>query len=210
MCFIKFDDDKEVEKIIKRLAAFAEDEDYKRLKGQYEVDPHHNWGDNLNVLIMSDRCPGRAKGLYEYLKQKTNLSSVKLCKTLNEAKKYILNVSIDILMFVGLQEDESNYEIKKILKEKNVNTYTVKYAFLDDTIKNYCIRYKIQHAFSSIKPAAEFIAYLKESYSTHNFLLSEKIDCETPIDERDSMEPKIHNTFLGTIKSRVKSIFSYG
>ena len=161
MSSIEFGDGKKVQEDTRWLNALVEKQYYKKLKEQCETDSHHNWGDNLNVLIMSDRCPGRAKGLHEYLTNKTNLSSVKLCEALSEAKEYSSSVSIDILIFVGYQKDESNYEIKKLLEEKNPNTHTVKYAFLDHAIQIYCMAYKIHHAFSSEKPAADFVSYLE-------------------------------------------------
>ena len=173
MCIssIEFDDDKKIVSVRTWVENYVEHEDYRKLKKQCEADSHHNWGDNLNALIMSDRCPGRAKGLYEYLNKKTNLSSVKLCKTLDEAKNHISRVPINILVFVGYQENESNYEIKKLLKEKNPAIFTVKYAFLDSFIEYYCINNKIKYAFSSERPVADFIDYLKESYTIHNLIM---------------------------------------
>jgi len=161
---IKFDDATIFQEQMSWLNAYAQKSDYKSIKEQCESDLKHSWGHDLNVLIISDRCPGRAIGLYEYLMEKTNLSSISQCRNFAEAKVCITHKPIDILIFVGFQKNNENYEIKKILEEKKPDIYTVMYASLDDCIKGHCVENKIQYAFSSRKPVAEFIDYLDNSY----------------------------------------------
>jgi len=189
------------------LASYMEKLDRDFLAEKLKTDSHHDWGDNLGVLIMCDRCPERANGLSEYLKEKTNLVNVSILKTLGEAKKYIMVYPVDILIFVGYQADEANYEIQKIIKEQNPNTYIVMYAFLDAYIKSHCVANGIQHVFSSEKPTADFISYLKETCSRHNFLILKDTYYKTSINERGCTKPETHVTFISGILNRVKSIF---
>ena len=39
---------------------------YTRTMREVKQDPHICWGENLHVLIISDRCGGRVIGIYEY------------------------------------------------------------------------------------------------------------------------------------------------
>lgn len=187
---IQFDDAKTNEQTMRALEVYSENYRYGKIQKQCESDPNHPWGDGLNVLIMSDRCPGRAKGLYEYLAEKTKLSSVELCDCLADAKTCVQSMSVDILIFVGYQENDASYEIKGILEEKNPSVQTIKYAFLDDCIKRYCLKNGIQYAFSSSAPVREFIGYLDNSHSAHKIRLTRKAYCESPKKSDSKLEPE--------------------
>ena len=76
MNLIEFNDGIEIEEKTRWLEDYAEKKDYESLNKQSEADPHHDWGDNMNVLFVSDRTPGRTYGLMEYLKAKTNIANV--------------------------------------------------------------------------------------------------------------------------------------
>lgn len=193
---LEFEDDKELAETEQLLERYIEGYQYHWFTKQSQENPKHNWGDNLNILMMSDRCPGRARGLCDYLRSNTKLSSVKLCHTLEDAKDYIQKVSIDILMFVGYQENKSNYDIKRILKGRNNRVYSVMYAFLDSIIERYCNKYKIKYAFSYTKPVAELIDYMDISYSLHEFFLAEGIDDEMPVDEQMQSSNNSKTSFL--------------
>jgi hypothetical protein len=164
---ITFDDGEKIDKETGWLETLVELYDYEQLDKQCKSDEHYNWGEGLNVLIMSDRCPGRTKGLSKYINEKTNIANVVCIGKMDDAATLAQYIHFDILIFIGYQKDRTNYEIKKFLTEINPSLYTIMYASLDDCIKRECIRNQIQYAFSSRKPARDFIGYIKESYKTH-------------------------------------------
>ena len=175
---IKFDDGERIRKWLEATDDFVEQKDYERIVEQFKADPDIEWGGGLNALVISDRCPGRANGLTEYLFDKTDLSNVMLLKTLNDAQAYVTEVIPDILIFVGYQEDAQNYKVQDIVLKLNPRALIVMYALLDGHIRQHCIDNDIQYAFSSTKPVADFIAYIQKSLSTH----AERIKKE-PVDE---------------------------
>ena len=147
------------------LDELSEKRYYNNVAEQIKNDPHIKWGDGLSVLIISDRCPGRARGLREYLFEKTDLTNVMFMTTFDDAKEYISSIVPDILIFVGYQENDINYKVQDIVLEKNPDVFIMIYALLDECIKLVCADKKINHAFSSSKPVTECVAYIKGSYS---------------------------------------------
>jgi len=54
-------------KLLESMDDPLERDRYKNIQKEIETDPHIEWGKDINVLIISDRCGGRAFGLYSYL-----------------------------------------------------------------------------------------------------------------------------------------------
>lgn len=156
---IEFRDGDELEKDFASIAYLVEKKEYEYFLEQCSEDPVVHWGAHKSVLIMSDRCPGRAQGLKAYLEQKTQLSKVIHLSSLSEVREYIADHDIDILIFAGYQKDEDNYDVSDLLRERNAPA--IMYGILDEYIESVCSSHFIRHAFSSLRPAGEFIGYLE-------------------------------------------------
>jgi len=171
---IKFDDGEKSLEILERLYDLSEKEDYVAITEQIKKDSHFDWGKGLNALIISDRCPGRANGLTDYLFEKTDLSNIMLLRTFVDAQEYINGVIPDILIFVGYQEDKQNYRVQDIVLKQNPNAFIMMYAFLDNHIKTHCAENGILYAFSSTKPVADCVSCIKELYTAHTEQLNHR------------------------------------
>lgn len=134
---------------------------------QLNNDPKVDWGTGLHALIISDRCPRRSGNLYMYLIEKTDLSSITLLHTLQEAQDYMNELIPDFLIFVGMPNNKSNYQIQDLVLRSNPFALVVMYAFLDCVIECECVHHHIQYAYSSNNRISGFIEYLREEYAVH-------------------------------------------
>ena len=146
------------------LDELADKQYYKSAAKQIEKDPHINWGSSLNILIFSSRSSGKSSGLFEYLSEKTDVSNVKVVHSLNEVQAYANDTIPDILIIAAYQEDTEEYKFCDIVIERNKKALVLLYAPLDEQTKKICIKNRIEYAFSTNKPLADFTAYLKDSY----------------------------------------------
>lgn len=136
---------------------------YEQMVEEISADPLIQWGRGLKVLIMSDRCPGRSKGLYDYLTVKTELN-VTLINTVEIANEYIGSKVPDIVIFVGMQKNEDNYQIISRIRLLNPSAFIAMYASLDDIIEQICLCNRIHHSFCSWEPLSLFIDYLRHEF----------------------------------------------
>jgi hypothetical protein len=157
---IKFRDKDELEKEVASISFLVDGVEHQRMLKQCSADPFIHWGKNRSVLIISDRCPGRARGLQTYLEERTELGEVTCLSSLVQARKHINHHKVDILIFAGYQKNARNYRIRELLPNKDA--YTVMYAMLDEHIEMVCLQYHIKYSFSSWKPVRAFVGYLKE------------------------------------------------
>ena len=134
---------------------------YRKMQKEIETDPHIQWGKNINVLIISDRCGGRAFGLYNFLMARTDLS-VRIRDNAPIIREAVQYCTPDIVIFVGYQKNRENY---RILKDREHNPFlAVMYASVDFIIRDECERYDIQHMYHCMDPTADFIRFLKNHY----------------------------------------------
>jgi hypothetical protein len=153
--------------VLDKLRAISEYKEYERILNQLNTDPHIEWGEGLNVLLISDRAPGRAEGLRTYMNAKANFQSVCLCQTIEQSQAYLNCVTPDIIIFVGMADNNSNYQAIDLAKKANPFVMITMFAFLDDVIKYECCRYQIPYAFSSQKPLREGLLYLRQAFENN-------------------------------------------
>jgi len=149
---------------IKSIPKGTEKVYYNEYLAQSACDIKGTWGEGEKALIISDRCPGRAYGLCNYLEKKTDLS-VEIAATTDEAGQKLRYGAPDILIFVGYQENTENYKIKELVYRKNPFTVVVMFALLDSLINNICHEQEIPYMFSSSMPLQRFVTFLIEIYS---------------------------------------------
>jgi len=174
---------------IKRLEVLAKEYEFKNLEmseiayylkilKESTEDGRNNWGKGLNVLIVSDRCPGRSLGLLKYLSSNTSLQYVKLVSSVRQAKVILDLETTDILIFAGCQEDSRNYRIMKRVLKKNPKAYVVMYAHFDDCREAHCWRNNIENLFPSLVPVREFVASLERAFENRTIKSIERASIE--------------------------------
>ena len=146
------------------------------IRKQTETDPRIEWGDGLNVLIISDRALGRAEGLRVYLYDKTDFKNICLCRNITEIKVYLESVTPIIIIFVGMAQKKINYEAIEMAKKKNPFVLIAMFAFLDGIIETECERYQIRYAFSCNKPVKDGLEYLRLAFRENRQIVQDEID----------------------------------
>lgn len=134
---------------------------YENILGQLARDPPIEFGSGLSILIVSDRCPGRAWGLNHYLSEKTKVSRIAIIHSLREYTQ-LEEKSYDIVIFVGMQNNKTNYEIMGKAPRHNGNAVFVMFASVDKIIENEKWQYGIPNLFNSRDNLSSFVSYLEE------------------------------------------------
>lgn len=131
---------------------------YENLIEQIENDDKIDWGENINAIIISDRCKGRSAGLYKYLNTKTKINVYYL----NNFEDFIFSCDFipHIVILIGYQKNEENYKIVNFARNLNPKVFITLFAYIDELVRNLCMVYKIE-CFNSFKPAKDFVNYLK-------------------------------------------------
>lgn len=131
---------------------------YASLSQQMKNDADTNWGLGKNIVLISDRCEGRVKGMAEYFRSKTMAKTV----VYSSFNQFFENSLIpDFLIMVGYQKDKKSYKIIDWTKENNANAVIVMNAVLDGFIKDICKEYQIDFMFDSYRPMQDFIGFLQ-------------------------------------------------
>ena len=158
----EFNDGDTVNAMFERLNVCYENTMYEKMKRKDEDDPSVDWGCGLNAMIASDCAMGRALGLFTYLSVKTCLNTVKLCDSVEDAKRCVDNGMLpDIVIFAGLPK---KIEIYQIMHMVGGHAMFVIFDFLDDIVKMECRQYGIRYAFSSNKSIKDGVLYLQEAF----------------------------------------------
>lgn len=134
---------------------------YRQIRGEFVSAPHIPWGKNIHVLIISDRCGGRAVGLYEYLTAKTDLTTVCIADSPLAIQTAMQQGIPDIFIFVGYQEDKRNYQILDAMRN-NRQKVVAMYAHLDYVIRTECETFGIPLIYHSMNPLADFVGILRQ------------------------------------------------
>lgn len=137
---------------------------YQRIIKEMNNDPHIKWGNGLNTIIISDRCPGRAHGIYEYIKQKTDISDILLFQDFMSLKAYMNTAIPDIVIFVGYQENHSNYQVIKHVREVNPQVLIAMYAGVDNLIRSVCKENYIYFMYDNFGSTKGFIKNIRKNY----------------------------------------------
>ncbi|MDR1669004.1 MAG: hypothetical protein LBR76_03515 [Oscillospiraceae bacterium] len=137
--------------------------DYSKARAQISSMLPITFGAEIRVLILTDRLPGCARGLYEYLSNSDDIT-VRMVYTLKDARKAMRFRSFDFLIIVGMLEKRKNYESIQIIRRKNPNARVIMYALLDWAIRDICAEYGIECSYSRKVPMEGFISYMRQQY----------------------------------------------
>lgn len=138
--------------------------DYANAKKQIEKMQTLTFGAAINVLLMTDRLHGCAKGLQEYLRNSTDIS-VDLVNTLEEAQELVNQKPVDFLIIVGAMFDKKeNYAVIEAVKELNKYVTVIMYAALDSIIDKECSCNNITRKYHRYDLIDRFISYMQECY----------------------------------------------
>lgn len=142
---------------------FSDIYDYSILKKQIDVMQTIRFGQKINVLLLTDRLYGYAKGLQEYMQNSDDIS-VDVINCYKNATQIITQKHIDFLIIVGHLLNEDNYEIMRCIAKFNKYVSVIIYA-LDSPLINYiCHENHIQYRFDRTEPLDRFIEYMRQCY----------------------------------------------
>jgi hypothetical protein len=111
-----------------------------------------------------------------YLNAKANFQSVCLCQNIEQSQVYLKYVVPDIMIFVEMADNNSNYQAIDLAKKISPFVVTAMFAFLDDIIESECRHYQIRYAFSSQKPLREGILYLRQAFEDNMNIVQKEND----------------------------------
>lgn len=154
---------KEPTSLLDSFDDFYEEGMYNKMRKEIDADRHTHWGKNIHALIISDRCAGRAIGLCEYLKARTDLK-VRIRDNARSIQKAVEFRAPDIVIFVGYQENKENYDILTTRQGQRPHL-VVMYANVDDLIRSECTRYGIPLMYHCKEPTAYFVDVLRVNIS---------------------------------------------
>ena len=144
-------------------------EDYylKRIRKMNRRCPSVTGVAGLHMIIVADRGRGRARGLLEYIEDKTDIESVKIVKTVREAREYMEMIVPDLVVFAAMQDDAANYRIPAMIQEVKPTVFPAMYAAQDSYIENEAERNNIHCIGDCVQPTDIFAKMLKRCYRLH-------------------------------------------
>ena len=129
-------------------------------KAKIDAMPPPEFGAAIHVLVITDRLPGCAKGLVEYLEKGRDIT-VDLVDNFAAAQQIINQNPVDFLVIVGYLRSKTNYKIVDFVAENSPHANVIMYANIDDLIIKECSKYKIQHMYNRFDPIDEFVAFMR-------------------------------------------------
>jgi len=141
-----------------------DEKDYTDAKEQIAAMQTFSFGAEINVLLVTDRLFGCAKGLQEYMQNSKDIA-VDLVNCFDDAKKIIDSKPIDFLIVVGYLEHKANYNTIKAVKKINKYSPVIMYAALDICISQACMDNGIRYKFHRREPISNFIEYMRQLHS---------------------------------------------
>jgi len=165
-------------KSVKELVNPWDKNDYENIRKQIPAMQKFTFGFEINVLIMTDRLLGCAKGLQEYMQNSSDIT-VDLVSCFNEAKMIIDHKHIDFFIIVGYQKNKCNYNAVDSVKKYNKYSTVIMYALLDSHISSCCQMYNISERYERRNPIEGFIEYMRGCYSQKNINFLEENPANT-------------------------------
>jgi len=141
--------------------------DYDLIKKQMETMHPVTFGYKINVVLITDRLQGCAKGLKEYLENSTDIS-VNLVNSLNNAIKIIHAKPIDFLIVVGYLRLKRNYEAVTEFMHINKYSSAIIYAHSDGCINSERLKYGITFTYNRSEPVEGFVSFMRVLYEMEN------------------------------------------
>jgi len=173
---------------------------YSLIKKQIDTMETLTFGLSINVLLISDRLYGCAKGLKEYLQNSTDITAeyVDLVKaSSDDAIKLITEKPFDFLIIVGHLQDDSKYSIVKHFQSVNKYSCVAFYALYTALILNLSKTYGIDDLYDREKPLDELLASMRRTYDMKQF---RKEEAQKGINGDEQEQPKQPTGFLALLR----------
>ena len=135
--------------------------DYVNARAQIESMLPITFGKEIRVLILTDRLPGCARGLFEYLSNSADIT-VHMVYDIKDVRRALRFRSFDFLIIVGMLNKRENYESIEAVLKKNPYTRVIMYAYLDWTIQDVCERYGIGETYHRDAPMEGLVSYMQQ------------------------------------------------
>jgi len=152
------------------------------------------FGNDISVLLLSDRLPGCAAGLEEFLAYSTDIS-VQRVNNFEDAKKIITEMPIDFLIIVGYLENLRNYDVIELYRSLNRFHNVVFFAILSDHIKYLSVQYNITLKFDRWAPLEDFLLFLQTVYKNTETSVKRGLFDEAKAEWGKLHPPKMSNFF---------------
>lgn len=125
------------------------------------TDTSKRFASTGNIILLSDRYYVSAIGLQYYFTKYTSLTVLGVAHDLEHALHYSENNVVDLLIIMGFQCNEKNYEAIRILRDRD-GTNIIMWALQDLLISDICRSHNILSSFSSHRPLDEFVEYIEQ------------------------------------------------
>lgn len=136
--------------------------DYDNAKKQIEAMQPITFGHAVNILLLTDRLHGCAKGLLEYLSNSTDIT-VNLVNDLEAVQRMAEQAPLDFLIIVGMLHHTETYKSIQAVKKANT-ACIIMYAVIDGIIQNICAQNGIAHMYNRYLPMEAFVSYLSSFF----------------------------------------------
>jgi len=141
--------------------------DYENIRKQILAMQKFTFGVEINVLIMTDRLLGSAKGLQEYMQNSSDITA-DFVSCFSEAKMIIDHKHIDFFIIIGYQSNKINFNSVDLIRKYNKYSTVIMYAHLDAFTTDNCRKYEISEIYDRTKPIEGLIEYMRKCYSQKN------------------------------------------
>ena len=128
--------------------------DYDYAKMQIEQMEKITFGQDISILIITDRLHGCARGLADYLENSTDIT----VDVIHDAAEIPKKKRFDFLIIVGYLADIRNYSVMK----KAGNAKVIIYALDSGTIDTICRVFKISYKFDRTRRIERFVEYIRQ------------------------------------------------
>lgn len=113
-----------------------------------------------NVLILADRLNGIGIGLQYYLTRYTKLNVCGVASDIDMALKMSDGKTINILIIIGYQRKEDNYQIIEVLKSRNSLTQIIFWASIDTLTKSLYRQYHMDNFVGRNDPVQGLVSLI--------------------------------------------------
>jgi len=140
--------------------------DYDKLKEQIDKIEKLTFASPINVLLITNRLIGCAKGVSEYLQNSTNITVrfFDLTSASDDIMNLITEEYFDFLIIVGYLENENKYDIVKLFQRYNKYSATSFFSLHTGHILHLCNKYNIEDLYDRNEPLGELIKSMERTY----------------------------------------------
>jgi len=141
--------------------------DFQNKINQIDKTNSYKFGDEVKVLILTDRLIGCADGLKECLKCYPDITVHLIYNAIESTNIPIIP---DFIVFVGYLTNKRKYQICDYAKKINISAVSILYARIDDCSLFEKFQYKLDECFDRDLPVSQFVNFLRDIYKNEKTL----------------------------------------